>query len=139
VKTWSFYDPVTGELHGTVFSSTNERFLASNTPSGYLPIEGRLDAALHRVDPVTKQVVVRDEPLRPPRPSEEHSWDGHRWRAPPPTPEQKAQMSVRVQIAALEVSQARAVREHLLGDPKALERLAQIDNRIAELRKELSQ
>lgn len=41
-------------------------------------------------------------------------------------------------ILDLEQKQARAVREHLLGDPSALPRLQALDNQIAALRAQLS-
>lgn len=42
------------------------------------------------------------------------------------------------QIRDLEVKQARAVREHILGDPAALARLQTIENAIVALRAQLT-
>lgn len=56
------------------------------------------------------------------------------------TAEERAKLlrrAVLAEIAALEARQARAVREAALDYPGARERLQEIDQKIAELRKEL--
>jgi hypothetical protein len=50
------------------------------------------------------------------------------------TPEQL----IKLQIRDIEGRQARAIREHLLGDTTALARLRAIDNEIAALRAQLT-
>lgn len=54
------------------------------------------------------------------------------------TAAQQADLVARWQITGLEASQARAVREFILGDPSAKGRLQAIDNQIVALRAQLT-
>jgi len=138
MKTYSFYHAETGVLHPDVFFSTNPDTLPANTPVGHVAIEGMVDALSQRFDLRSKQIVD----YQPPQPSSKHEWNKEtkRWQLnSAASAVEESRTRALNQIAALEQSQNRIVREHLLGDASALERLAQIDNRIAELRKELSQ
>jgi hypothetical protein len=124
-----FYDAVTGVFTGRSFTVSEDAggmhaaAVKANTPAGLAAFEGDCDPATQRVDTASGQLV----PYQP----------------PPPTPEQVAKarrrrsMPTMAQIHALEVSQARVLREAVLGDNAALQRLRTIDEAIIKLRSEL--
>lgn len=59
MKTWSFYDQVTGIFAPIAVSATDDRAAEANTPEGHEAIEGRYDPATQKVDVTTGQVVPR--------------------------------------------------------------------------------
>lgn len=128
MKRWHFYHKDTGLFHGRSFATKYESDVATNTPADHVAIPGTFDYLSQRVDVETGKVVEH----RPEQPSEDHDWNGRRW-VPKPELQQKiiADRFARIEIAKLEASQSRRVRELLLAnDPK----LQEIDAKIAEQR-----
>ena len=128
MRTWSFYHRETGAVHSRRYSNDLAEFrngepqasfkhhLAQNTPADHVAIEAVLDHRSQRVDVATGKVLgVESAPA-----------------APAPDPARKAALA---QIRALESGQDRAVREALLTGNH--DRLADLEARIAALRKEL--
>ncbi len=139
----SFYDTATGLLTGRTYGTDigdDAAHLASvklHTPEGSAFVDGAHDSLSKRVDLATGDVVE----WQPPQPSPDYEWnaDTKRWQL-------TAAMAARVaahaaalaSIEQLERSQARAIREHLLGDPAALARIKSIDDQIATARRALA-
>jgi len=117
MKDFSFYDPVTGELTGEHFSSSDPMGVALNVTEARPAVEGRHDHKTHRVDLKSMQIVPHTE-------------------APPPHPVD-VRYDLLAQIAALEAKQHRAVREFLLGKGGA-DRLREMDDAIAAIRTSLA-
>jgi hypothetical protein len=121
----TFYHLETGELHARSVIASDDAAVALNTPAGYAAIDQPKDGP--RLNPGTHVVrvidgaptVVNVEPVD---------------TQPDPL---RTRIAIARQLAALEASQHRAVREHLLGHPDALERLKAIDAQIAALRSKL--
>lgn len=129
-----FYHPETGELHPEV-KSLSGLSVKDNTPKGFVALAHETAKPRHHCVDVTTGSV---KPA--PQPSAEHEWnekDG-RWEL---SAVARARATGRAealaQILEIERSQARAVREALLDRPGALERLRELDRRIAELRSKL--
>jgi hypothetical protein len=88
--------------------------IARNTPAGCAAIEGTVDAAAHRIDPETRALVARETaPI---------DLGGH-----------IADLA-RETIARIEAGQVRTIREALLGDSAAIERLREQEPAIAAAR-----
>jgi hypothetical protein len=111
MKTHTIYNVATGEIAGTI-QTTNSEALALNTPEGHASIEGLFDGSRFSIQ--NGKAVAKTLPSVDPK------------------------TVARNQIARLESSQARAIREHLLGNPKGLVYLQQIDAQIEQLRKTLT-
>lgn len=130
-RTWSFYDPATGEFIGRTFTGPDTA-LAINTPRGLVALEGAHDHRIMRVNLDTGAL----EQWRDPPPPGRHEWDGAAWK---PTRLEERRTAL-ARIAALEASQARPLREMALAlaagsdDPDAATRVAAIDAEIAALR-----
>ena len=60
MKTFSFYDPVSGLFEPRHLTCTNPLDLDRNAPAGKVPIVGRFDHRLHQVDVTTGKVVDRE-------------------------------------------------------------------------------
>jgi hypothetical protein len=90
------------------------RYLARNTPAGCAAREGALDPLSQRIDPETLKVV---ELQREPPDRESHVKD-----------------LARETIARIEAGQIRAIREALLGDETAIERLREQEPELAAAR-----
>jgi hypothetical protein len=133
MKTVSFYDPKTGLFTGQRYSGPE-----SGVPSGAY-VEGEWHPASSRVETssVDGELVALAVPREVP--------DGHTWHAPAASfieqsklDRAKRDAEARAELASLDASQHRALLEHALGDPEALERLRAIHARKAEVRKELA-
>lgn len=85
-----------------------------NTPQGCAALEGTVDPVRHRVDPETRALV---ELPRQPVNDDVH-----------------VAALARETIARIEAGQVRAIREALLGDPTAIERLREQEPEIAAAR-----
>jgi hypothetical protein len=144
-KRFHFYDVNTGVLSETGIAvdcaSGHENVALSNCPPGHRPIEGSYDHERQRVDLTGDELRVVD--YQPPQPSPDHEWNetNRRWQlSQAACDRQVKRRSASAQIAALEASQARPVRE-LLRDPTnvaARERLDEIDEQIMQLRHEVT-
>lgn len=113
MKTYSFYHRETGRVHPTVVSTSMDD--PPDAPTDHVVFEGRADHKRHRVDLTTGE-LVEDREL-----AAAHA-DLHR------------NSTIKAQIESLERQQPRAVREAILGDQAAVERLRALDDRIATLR-----
>ena len=128
MRVHSFYDLKTGELIGRIFTSniadpvSHAAALAANTPEGCGHIEGEHDHHTRRVDLASGEVVDRAPDLVAQKAEAQAARRG----------------AILRQIAQLEASQHRAVREVTLGtSPTAIARLRELDEKIAELRARL--
>jgi len=136
MKIWSMYDPATGLFLGRTFAATEDSHVATNTADHEVAIEGSFDHLSHRVDLATGAVVD----YQPPQPSSDHEWNAasKRWQLTAAVAaKQAARAAALGQIAMLEASQHRAVREAALGDPAAAATLKAIDDQIKALRAQL--
>lgn len=131
----SFYDAVTGVLTGTKFSTTDDAAVAANTPAGHKAITGHFDPTWQVVD------VTQNPPgviaYQPASPGSDYEWNdtAHRWQLLQAVQAKlDAHNAAMSQIAQLEYSQSRAVREAVLGMSGALARLQAIDTQIIALR-----
>lgn len=115
MKTWCFYNKITGLFSKTRYSAIDDADLVANTPEGCTPIEGTFDFDALKFDLATGKVV-------------EYSAGIEQKRL------ERQDRIARAKIKQLEEKQLRAQREHLLGDTSALSRLSNIDSEIAELR-----
>lgn len=114
-----FYSKETGMLHREV-KHLDARFLAINTPPGHVALAHATAHPMHhRVDIVSGALV--------PLPRSTQNGDARE--------KERARQAARLEITNLERSQARPMREALLGDVTAIARLREIEKRIAELRK----
>ena len=136
MKTWSLYDLETGLFIGACFSGS-ETFLAANLRPGIGAIEGDHDHLSKKVHLPTGEVHEHE----PPRPSEDHDWhhESKRWVVKPAVHAAREQRANAIgQIKVLEAAQPRALREAALGHAGAVERLADIESKIASLRQSIS-
>lgn len=122
------YDRVTGEYLGIGKTDDCPITHTPIIPAWATDIEPPLPGEKQVVIFVNKEWMVKDiQPLEP-EPQKEY------------TPEEiiaKNNASVKAEIASIESKQSRAVRELLLGDESAKERLQEMDNQITELRAQL--
>lgn len=94
-------------------------------------------------DPMSQRVDIQSGALidyQPPAPDTDHYWnvEVRRWNLKPEIAERnQRRTTAQARIDALERKQPRALREIVLGRLGAAERLQDIDNEIAELRKDL--
>jgi hypothetical protein len=138
----TFYHKDTGLLNGLSVMVSDDSAVALNTPKDHVaidnPLEGPLDHLSQRVDLTGEKPVVVD--YQPPQPSPDHEWNAEakRWRLKPGAADRQARrLAALAEIARLEATQPRAVREALCGDTAALQRLRTIDEAITKLRTEL--
>jgi hypothetical protein len=137
MKTYSFFDPATGELSAETVTHS-ERQAEANTRPGLTRIEGKLDHLSQRVDIETGDVVD----YQPPAPSVQHEWDAaiKRWKLPDAViAAQAEQRALQSMIQRIEARQPRAIRELMLtpSDRDARQRIADLDSEIAALRAKL--
>jgi hypothetical protein len=132
-----FYDAATGIFTGRSLDITDHEGAAiaikNNTPAGQKAFAGDADVLAERVDLETGKLVD----YQPPQPSDAHEWETavRRWRLNPEVAAaQEARRAARAQLHAVEQSQGRAIREAVLGQPGALERLRALDEQIEKLR-----
>jgi hypothetical protein len=135
-----FYHKETGILHASCLVANVppgmvELCAQKNCPPDHEIIAGEFDALSQRINPATKQA----EGWQPPQPSPEHEWneDTKRWRLnEAAVAKHEARAKALEQIAALEASQARPMRELALdsANAPARERLSEIEAQIARLR-----
>ena len=141
MSTWSFYDRQSGQLHGRVFTGPDGS-VDANTPPGYVKIAGDLDALCQRVNLATGQVEEWQPPAPPDTELTTHAWDidAKRWIGRPTLAALKLrdQAAVKAEIASIEATQPRALREAALASGStrdaALSRLNAIDSQVKELR-----
>jgi len=119
LRHFSFYDPASGRLTGEQFATNVDDGIPLNVRDDRPAVEGQHNHRTHRVDLETKAVV----PLEPGAITEHPIDRAYR---------------VRQEIQALEQRQARVVREAVLGNKDAQERLQKLDAAIVELRRELT-
>ena len=140
MKTFSFYDPATGNVYPRklqCFARVSEAFVAANTPDGAIAIEGDFDPLSQRIDLETGQAVE----FQPPRP-EGYTWDADlkRWTKPQSMQDAESRrLNALARIEDLEKRQARPVRE-LAVDPtndEARRRVNEIEQQISQLRASL--
>lgn len=91
------------------------RHLARNIPQGCAAFEGAVDPAIERIDPETRSIVAREQP-------EISDVDANLVNL------------ARETIARIEAGQVRAIREALLGDDTAVERLREQEPAIVAAR-----
>jgi hypothetical protein len=137
MKTFSFFDPATGELSAETVTCS-DRQADANTRPGLTRIEGGLDHLSQRVDIETGDVID----YQPPAPSDLHEWDASikRWRLPDAVVAAQAeQRALLAMIQRIEARQPRALRELMLtpSDRDARQRIADLDSEIAALRAKL--
>jgi hypothetical protein len=135
VKTYSLCDVATGFFTGRRLMMSEDAAKA-NTPPGQIRIEGAHDPLSRRFDVATGDVVD----YQPPPPSRDHEWDAtiKRWKLTAVAAKKIEDRSAALaEIARLEASQQRALREIALGDETgaARQRLTAIEDEIAGLRK----
>ena len=133
-RTWAAYDRATG-LFSSRHVLCDEHSIAANTPAGFAVIEGRYDHLAQRIDVTTGQVVD----YVPPAPDADHEWnaDAKRWQKRADViAAENAEAQARREIAQLEASQLRPLRELALDPTNATARakLAAIEAEIAERR-----
>lgn len=142
--TWSFYEKGTGRVVARTYAGPRE-WLEANTRDGHVAYEGNLDPLSQKID-ISREVrdadgaLVKHGPVvdyHQPQPSAEHEWnaDIKRWVLGAAASRKREILS---QIKAIEDSgsHVRALREALLGRG-GFDRLREIDDQIAELRKQL--
>lgn len=116
MSTFTFYHAQNGTIHGKQFTTSDDSLVAINTPDGYVPYNGILDPTKHMVDVATGAVIHTDTLDRA------------------AIARRSKQRDAAIQLNALERSQARVLRESVLGYKGAKEKLQAIDNQIAALR-----
>lgn len=130
----SFYDPATGLFIGRTVSSTmHSEPPPSMVPPGMKWVAGKHDHLSKKVDLKTGEVVD----YQPPSPGAEYSWDiaTKRWKLTSAAEERRRRGRAALhRVNELEARSHRAVREFLLGDATALERLRVINDEITALR-----
>jgi hypothetical protein len=133
MKRFSFYHKDTGVFAELIYSASEPR-LDLNTPTDHVALEGAYHPLAHRFDLAAGAVVRADAP------SADHAWSEAtgRWELKPEVAAARAaRRAALAEIARLEATQPRAVREAVLGLPGGAERLAAIDAEIVRLRQEL--
>lgn len=138
MRTVHFFSLNTGLLsaHSLRISSANaDAVIKANTPPDHAPIEGVSDPISQRVDLETRQIID----YQPSAPDEDHEWNTQirRWALKPDIAKARAdRSSALAQIATIEQSQQRAVRELAIEPTNATARAKLIDTdaRIAKLR-----
>lgn len=132
---FTFYDEASGEWSGLEVRCTDFGTAKLNAPPGAVTVATPLHPHAKRW---TDGALVE---YQPPQPSADHEWDdaGKQWCLSAAALEHANRRHFALQrITELERQQARAIREHLLGEADALARLYAIDDEIAALRKDLS-
>ncbi len=149
MKHFHFFDEHTGVFHGDALVVNSDgsargavdghaKMALANCPPGHKPIEGHFDPLSQRVDVASGAVVD----YQPEAPSADHQWNEQvrRWALTPEAAQrQEKRRAALVAIRQLEESQPRAVREALLGQAGAADRLRSLDERIAALRAQIIQ
>lgn len=138
MKTYSFADKATGLFIGRTFSTDDERLVQQNLELNpdHLPVEGKHDHLSKRYDHQTQTVVEH----QPPRPSVDHEWDDDikRWKLTAAAAATKqTKVDTLAEIARLEASQGRTLREAILDPIGGLQRLKDLNDKITKLRAEL--
>jgi len=131
--TGMYYDAATGIFQGHRVVASSEEILQANVPEGHILHIGEVDHLSQRMDIATSTIVDH----QPPQPTAAHEWDevAKRWKlSDAAAARHAAHTAALAGIAELEHSQHRAIREAALGLPGAVERLNEIDNKIAALR-----
>lgn len=132
----SFYHRETGMLarqRMTFETDDDDKHVIDNTPQDHVAIKGHYDPLSQRVDVATGQVVD----YQPPQPSPDHAWDEttRRWNLNADVQRKAdARRAALLQIATLERSQHRTMRELALGMDGAKERLQAIEDQIVAQR-----
>jgi hypothetical protein len=147
---WSFYKKTTGAFTGFGYAGTIE-LLPINTPEDCDAIEGTFDHLSQRVDLSALRMIEELDPVadadkiaelrsrvvydyQPPQPDDNHEWDidVKRWQLKPEIAARQRDIEhAKSEIAILEASQLRALREFAIGAEGAAQRLKDIDDQIA--------
>lgn len=137
MKMFRFYHRATGVIHPTKFQTTDERSAERNRPDDeHLVIEGDANHLCQRV--AVEQLTPTLVPYQPPQPSLDHEWTENGWQLSAAAIKQREKRRwALIQIASLEASQGRAIREHVLGNADGTKRLQAIEAQIAALRGDL--
>jgi hypothetical protein len=134
MKMWSQYDLQTGLLTGVEYAYSDANYAPkADDRYGYVDGQHRHDA--RRVDLETGAIVS----YQPQQPSEDHEWDAasERWKPSASAVARARQHEAALsRIQQLEGRQSRAVRDAMLTGDRT--RLAQIEDEITTLRKDLS-
>lgn len=141
MKSVSFYHRETGLFNGTHLIVSDDAAVALNTPTDHIAIDGQHDHLSKCVNVETQGVID----YQPPEPSSDHEWnvEKKRWVLGAKAQELRNRQAVaRSRITVLETSQARAIRESILGPgseqyAEAKRRLQEIENEIQQLRNDL--
>jgi len=132
VRSWGIYSTESGHFRAAYTGP--EDTIQEQLREGEAAIEGEFDGARQRVNPKSLEV----EYVQPAPPGPGHLWDGWRWIPDPVAMEAVAlKQRALAKIEELEASQARPLREYVLGLPGSKEKLTQIEGEIAQLRSEL--
>jgi hypothetical protein len=129
----TLYRVADGAIISTLEVSTADA-AAANTPAGYALLDGHFRSDVYRVVNGAAVDYV------PPTPGPLYAWNAtaKTWSLTAAAATAAATKAAALaSIAALEAKQHRAVREHILGDSTALERVQAIDTQIAALRPNL--
>lgn len=129
-KTVTVYDTATGALLRTFDGPA--QWLELQLAAGEAVYDGALALHCTRIDVATGAAVE----FEPPAPSADHEWDAAR-RVHVLTEKGLKKRRAEADILGIERRQARALREFALGKAGARERLQQLDDEIAEKRKDL--
>ena len=140
MKRVAFYHKDTGLLAHVVLVASDDKVVEANTPADHAALE--LKDGL-TADPLSQMVDVATGKMvdyQPPQPSADHEWDAavKRWQLKPEVATARAghRLALRT-ISQLEAAQARAIREHVLGDQSALARVQSIEQQIVAQRAKL--
>lgn len=144
MKTVSLYDPDTGRFSGLIVTGWSAGMVAAHRRNGGASIEGRYDHLSQRVNLATGQVEDWQPPPPPDTEMLTHAWDADtkRWIGQPTLAnhKQRAAQAIKAQIAAIEATQPRAVREAILDGfgESSRSKLRDIEARIATARSRLA-
>lgn len=116
-RTYSIYDATTGLFTGRRVHCEPEH-LDSNVREGTLAIEGEYDPRSQKFDLVEKRVIAYSPDVVMLTTAQIHREAARN-------------------IHSLEMKSHRIIREHILGDPTAMQRLHELDAQIAEQRTRL--
>jgi hypothetical protein len=147
MKQYSFYQKDSGAIHHVLFQTDDDGQLKNNTPPDHIAIEGAHDHRNKRVNVATGEVID----YQPPAPSDDHEWNAETkfWQVKTAVLDKQNKRSHALyQIAALEASQQRVIRELVLnlagtkvfaeGELSATrDRLHDIDTKIQKFREDL--
>ena len=131
----SFADPETGLFDGRQLVAPNRETVQLNA-RGRLVVDGVHDHRNKRFDLASQTVVD----YQPPQPSPDHVWDAddQLWKLSPEAEGVRlARRAARQNLSTADARAVRALIEHALGDPAAVERLRTLEANKVQLRSKL--